>query len=68
MNTDDEVKRITLEYTSGLITHPEYRQALVDLYRQRIEHVPRQRDCVVTMRPDGRPAARTRLRDEGMER
>lgn len=62
MNTDDEVKRITLEYTSGQITHPEYRQALIDLYRRQENYSPSQRECVVTLRPEGKPAAMARLK------
>ncbi len=61
MKTDDEVKAITERYTSGEITYPEYRKELNDLYRLRANYRPVQPTCRVSLRDDGKPAARTKL-------
>lgn len=61
MKTDDEVAAITLRYTSGEITYPEYRQELTALYKLREDYRPVQVGCAVELRDDGKPAARARL-------
>lgn len=66
---DEGVFRLEQEFTSGEISHAEYRKALTALYRERLgARNQHRRNAKVTTSREPWPRAKARLFDDGPER